>query len=303
MKKLLHPLIPLFLLLFLGGKYIYDAFLTEKYDEKEILLLEQTKKDAERLSKTLKNVADRSKYLVHSHIEETGSPKHLLVHLERVKKLEEVYEKYSQKINQIDSLQKLSFDNEDSQKKYNQNITIENIAVQSIFQNYIQEIRKTDTLLAQKYKDYVFHDDMTNQEIEKKYLKGKSIEVLIHLGRIKAELASIHSEATTLLAEEYIYFPQTDRAENNFILPILKVKKEIAYGVSAVEISSFDYLTLKNTSNRENFKTNFKFHINEDGFLVIDEENFNEKDLRLKWFPVVEYKSYLEYGKGWHNEL
>lgn len=305
MKKILHPLIPLFILLILGGKYAYDVFLKEKYSEKQLILLEQTRKDGENVSKLLSSVADKSAYSAKNCFAEMGNPPPVKVLFDKLKTLNSIYESYLEKINKpISKLEwKTKFlTKEEKRKLYNKDFSIEDLNIQTLVEEYIQQIIKVDTLIAQKYQNYKFQNGESAEELAKKYLNGKSIEVLIHLARIKAEFSSIYSQSMVLLSEEYGYFKCSDMAANNVVVPIIRKSKNGNPHLSIVEIAPFTDSTRKAIATKEHFQTNFNYHIDKKGFFVIDEENFDIKDLKLKWFPNLNYNEnygriYLEYGE------
>ncbi|AFM03928.1 hypothetical protein Fleli_1506 [Bernardetia litoralis DSM 6794] len=305
MKKLLHPLIPLFILLILGGKYVYDVFLIDKYDEKQLLLLEQTKTDGDNVSELFHSTAKRSVELAKRNFAESGNPPSRKYLLDKIEILDGIYQTYLEKINASISLYEIEKEltystNKEKEEFYNKHFSVENLKIQTLFQEYIQEIIKVDTLIAQKYQDYTFQNGESDEELAENYLQGKSIEILIHVAKIKAELAHIHSESTILLAEEYGYFIFTDRTLNSRVMPILSKTEEGNFFVSVVEIVPFIDSIRKDVVLEEYFQTNVKYHIDKKGFFVIDEENFDVDNLKLKWFPKISYnenygRAYLEY--------
>ncbi len=309
MKKLLHPLIPLFILLVLGGKYVYDVFLMKKYNEKELLLLDRTRRDGDNVSNLFSGVADRSVQAAKNCFAEAGNPPSRKYVFDKIEPLNAIYQKYLEKINSSISLyeqekglahaterERIEF----YEEFYNKHFSIENLKIQTLFQEYINEIIEVDTLIAQKYQNYTFQNGKSDEELTENYLQGKAIEILIHVAKIKAELAHIYSQSTILLAEEYGYFECSGNDVNNIVLPVI-YKSENNYAVSVIEVAPFMDSIGKNIATKEHFKTNVKYHIDEKGFFVIDEENFDIKDLQLKWFPDINHndnhkKIYLEYG-------
>ncbi len=307
MKKLLHPLIPLLVLLVLGGKFIYEKFLEEKYNEKQLVLLEKTKTDAENVSNVFFNVAEKSIRSADNCFSEMGNFDRFLYKtlIDKAAILLTIHSRYLEKINKpVSELEnKIKFSTkEEKQKFYNQHFSIEDLNIQTLFQEYIQEIIKIDTLIAQKYQNYTFQKGQSNEELTDTYLNGKSIEIFIHVAKIKAELAYLNSTSISLLAEEYGYFNCTDQAINNIVVPIVSKPKNGKSYVSIVEIAPFMDSTRKNIATKEHFQTNVKYHIDKKGFFVIDEQDFDIKNLQLKWFPDINHNDnhkriYLEYGK------
>lgn len=307
MKKLLHPLIPLFILLILGGKYVYDVFWIEKYDEKELLLLEKTKADTDRLSDIFAHTADKSIRAADDCFSETGNFDRFFykILIDKSDSLRSIHSRYLKKINkpifELEKKIKSSYKTEKA-KIYNEYFSIEELEIQTIFQEYVQEISKIDTLLAQKYQNYTFQNGQSNKKLTEKYLKGKTIETLIHLARVKAELAYINFVSIIILAEEYGYFKCSDKSINNIFFPTIHKSEKGNYDVFMVEVAPFMDSTRKSIATKEHFQTNVKYHIDEKGFFVIDKENFDIKDLKLKWFPDLNYNEnygriYLEYGE------
>lgn len=307
MKKLFHPLIPLFILLILVGKYVYKVFLEEKYNEKQFLLLEKTKTDADRLSNIFAHTADKSIRSADNCFSEMGNFDRFFykILIDKADSLRSIHARYLEKINkpisELENEIKSSYNTEKA-KIYSQSLSIEELKIQTLFQEYIQEIRRIDTLLAQKYQNYTFQNGKSDKQLAKKYLNGKSIEILIHLGRVKAELAYLNSESIILLAEEYGYFKCSDKSTNTIFFPEIHKSEKGNYDIFITEVAPFTDSTRKNIATREHFQTNVQYHIDEKGFLVIDEENFDIKDLKLKWFPDLDYNEtygriYLEYDE------
>lgn len=315
MKKLLHPLIPLLILLILGGKYVYEAFLEDKYNEKQLLLLDRTRRNGESVESLFSYTADKSTELAKKCFAENGVLSSHRDLFDRIEILKGIHQKYLEKINASILLYEKEKELAHATQKekeafykefYNKHFSIENLKIQMLFQEYIKEIVKVDTLIAQKYQNYTFQNGESDEELAENYLQGKSIEILIHIERIKAELAHLYSESTILLAEEYGYFIFTDRTLNSRVMPILSKTEESNFFVSVVEIVPFIDSIRQDVVLEEYFQTNVKYHIDKKGFFVIDEENFDVDNLKLKWFPKISYnenygRAYLEYNKGGIN--
>ncbi|WP_375559246.1 hypothetical protein ACE193_16100 [Bernardetia sp. OM2101] len=306
MKKILHPLIPLFILLILGGKYVHDVFWIDKYDEKQLVLLEQTKADTDRLSNLFAHTADKSIHSADACFSEMGNFDRFFykVLIDKSDSLRSIHSRYLKKINkpvyELENKIKSSHKAEKA-KIYNKYFSIEELEIQTLFQEYVQEISKIDTLLAQKYQNYTFQNGQSNKKLTEKYLKGKTIETLIHLARVKAELAYINFVSIIILAEEYGYFKCSDKSINNIFFPTIHKSEKGNYDVFMVEVAPFMDSTRKSIATKEHFQTNVKYHINEKGFFIIDEGNFDIKDLQFKWFPDINHNDnhkriYLEYG-------
>ncbi|WP_375559854.1 hypothetical protein ACE193_19310 [Bernardetia sp. OM2101] len=311
MKKLFHPLIPLFVLLLLAGKYSYDTFFSEKYDEKTLDLLAATAGGGENVSSGYLYLEEKIERSAKNQIAEQGNPKKLLTIFPKLDSLEAIYKKYEQQFDSTKDLKTLyeqrnkNLTENDFNKFANQNYSIQNLNLQTLFTNYLTEIKQFDSFLSDKYKDYVFEENQTDKELENKYLKGRKIEVLIHLARFKAELAQIYVQAVDTLVEEYVYFPETDKYENAIFRPIIE-KTSYSDCQDCYEIEVQEILPLivyrDTTELRNQIETNVNYYFDKKGFLVIDEKNFNIKNLKLKWKLYkhensIMKETYLEYGK------
>ncbi|WP_338814534.1 hypothetical protein V9L05_04450 [Bernardetia sp. Wsw4-3y2] len=311
MKKLFHPLIPLFILFLLAGKYSYDTFFSEKYDEKTLDLLAATAGGGENVSSGYLYLEDKIKGSIKNQITEQGNPKKLLTIFPKLDSLEAIYKKYEQQFDSNKDLKALQIERiknltDDKFNKFsNQNYSIQNLNLQTLFTNYLKEIKQFDSFLFDKYKDYVFEENQTDKELENKYLKGRKIEILIHLARFKAELAQIYVQAVDTLVEEYVYFPETDKYENAIFRPIIE-KTSYSDCKDCYEIEVQEIMPLiiyrDTTELRKQIETNVNYYFDEKGFLIIDEKNFDIKKLKLKWklYEGVNNfmkQTYLEYGK------
>lgn len=305
MKKLFHPLIPLFILLILAGKYSYDTFFSEKYDEKTLLLLGATIGTGDNVSTNYLKENNKIKESVKKHFAEQGNPPKSRVIYAKLDSLELIYKKYQQQFDSTkdikilqSELKKNSTEN-DFNKFSNQSYSIQNLNLQTLFTDYLKEIKQFDSFISDKYKGYIFEENQTDKELESKYLKGRKIEILIHLARFKAELAQIYVQALDTLAEEYAYFPFTNKFYgNSFFEPIIKGENNNYY-VEIDKINPFN-IWRDTTELRSQIETNVNYYFDEKGFLVIDEKNFNSKNLEWKWFlddgsketqnPFLEYR-------------
>ncbi|WP_338790131.1 hypothetical protein [Bernardetia sp. MNP-M8] len=300
MKKLFHPLIPLFILFLLAGKYSYDTFFSEKYDEKTLDLLAATAGGGENVSSGYLYLEDKIKGSIKNQIAEQGNPKKLLTIFPKLDSLEAIYKKYEQQFDSNKDLKALQIERnknltDDKFNKFsNQNYSIQNLNLQSLFRDYLKEIKQFDSFLFDKYKDYVFEENQTDKELQNKYLKGRRIEILIHLARFKAELAQIYVQAADTLIEEYVYFAEADKYENAIFRPVIEKvlypSCKDCYYVFQQEVTPFT--TYRDTIElRKQIETNINYYFDEKGFLVINEKDFDIKNLKLKWKPFKGEKS------------
>lgn len=312
MKKLFHPLIPLFILLFLAGKYSYDTFLSEKYDEKTVMLLAATAGSGENISNGSLYLEEKIEQSIKNQIAEQGNPKKLLTIFPKLDSLEAIYKKYEQKFDSnkdvkilYNERRKNNTEN-DFNKFSNQNYSIQNLKLQTLFRDYLKEIKQFDNFIYDKYKNYVFEENQNNEELENKYLKGRKIEILIHLARFKAELAQIYVQAVDTLVEEYVYFPETDKYKDAVFRPIIKkysysnCENKECYEIEIQEVMPL--ITYRDTTTlRSQIETNVNYYFDEKGFFVINEKDFDIKNLKLKWKLYENerdmVKTFLEYGK------
>ncbi len=244
MKKLFHPLIPLLVLLLLAGKYSYDTFFSEKYDAKTSTLLFTTTSAGTNVSSGYLNVSEKIENSMKNHFAEMGNPAEAAVIKSKIDALKAIYQKYEQKFDstkEIKILQselKKNVTEKDFNNFGNQQYSIQNFNLQTLFRDYLKEIKEFDSLISDKYKDYIFEENQTDKELETKYLQGKKIEILIHLARFKAELAQIYVHAVDTLVEEYAFFPETDKYENAVLRPIIETStlspRRFSYGERAI---------------------------------------------------------------------
>lgn len=313
MKKIFHPLIPLFVLLLLAGKYSYDTFFSQKYDAKTSTLLFTTTSAGESVSSGYLNMSEKIEYSMKNHFTEMGNPPEAAVIKSKIDALKAIYLKYEQKFdstNDIKILQselKKNVTEKDFENFANQNYSIHNLNLQTFFRDYLKEIKQFDSLISDKYKDYIFEENKTDKELEDKYLNGRKIEILIHLARFKAELAQIYVQAVDTLVEEYAFFPETDKYENAVLRPIIEKFQEPnckdCYKIDIQEITPFT--TYRDTTElRNQIETNVNYYFDEKGFFVINEKDFDIKNLKLKWklykgYELNDYRKeeFLEYGK------
>lgn len=308
MKKLFHPLIPLFILLFLAGKYSYDTFFSEKYDEKTLSLLVLTKAAGESISSGYLSTNDKIRNLMKESFMLQGISKNepKVVKIQsKLDTLQAIYQKYEKQIDSVKDI-KILYDElktKVTQKEFdnfpNQNYSIQNLNLQTLFTNYLKEIKAVDNFISDKYKNYVFEENQTDKELENKYLKGRKIEILIYLSSFKAELTQIYVQAVDTLVEEYSYYPYIDKFyKNAFYEPSIREKNNEYY----VEIDKIaPFTTWRDTTElRSQIETNVKYYF-KDGFLVIDEKDFDLKKLEWKWYleegSRETKKHFLEYGK------
>ncbi len=315
MKKLFHPLIPLFVLFLLAGKYGYHTFFSEKYDAKTSTLLFITKSAGESVSIGYEGVIDKIKNNMEDNFAEQGVMKNdskLVIIQSKLDTLKAIYQKYEYKIDSTEDIKilqselKKNVTEKDFDNFGNQYYSIQNLNLQTLFNDYLKEIKEVDNFVSDKYKDYIFEENQTDKELKHKYLKGRKIEILIHLARFKAELAQVYGQAVDTLVEEYSYFPITDKYNDVIFRPIIEKVSysdcEACYKIDIQEITPFT--THRDTTElRKQIETNAKYYFDEKGFLVIDEKDFEIKNLKLKWYIFKgkrfhdKSKTFLEYGK------
>ena len=166
----------------------------------------------------------------------------------------------------------------------------------------MKEICEVDSLVANKYKYYAFEENLTDKDIENKYLRGRKAELLIHLARFEAEMTQIYVQAVSILVEEYVYFPNNDTYyAHSFYEPLIK-KNNQGYYVEIYRINPFN-IWRDTTVLKSQIKTNVNYYF-KNGFIMIDEKYFDDEKLKFEWYlednsdsPFMKYEK-----KGGQNE-
>ncbi|WP_291724530.1 hypothetical protein [Bernardetia sp.] len=97
----------------------------------------------------------------------------------------------------------------------------EEIPIKHVFESYIEEAKKLDILLAEKYKNFELEHGLSDKEINQVYFSHDSVQSMYHLARFKMQLAKMYHDDIELLIRHRIEKIIKEKTSNPHIAPYI----------------------------------------------------------------------------------
>ncbi|WP_375559965.1 hypothetical protein ACE193_19940 [Bernardetia sp. OM2101] len=105
----------------------------------------------------------------------------------------------------------------------------EEINISHIFEAYIEEAKKLDILLAEKYENFELENGLSDKELNQVYFSHDSVQSMYHLARFKMQLAKMYHDDIKLLLKYRIENVIKERTSKPHIAPYIVDKTGEVY--------------------------------------------------------------------------
>jgi predicted nucleotidyltransferase len=181
-----NPILPAFCLLIAFAWVGYDSFFREKYSEEEKIYFEDAIGEVENLFSMYRNDAYNMIGNMSWDFEYEYCLRGSYMKIGRGgKKLDSL----------IDVLIEKNFYDIDFSKE---------LPIRSVFESYIEEAKKLDILLVEKYENFELENGLSNKEVNAIYFSHDEAQGYYHLARFKMQLAKMYHDDIELLIKHRI---------------------------------------------------------------------------------------------------
>ena len=145
---------------------------------------------------------------------------------------------------------------------------VPNLKIASIFQEYIKKVSELDSSLASSYKNFVFEEGMTEEQLYDFYFDDDDYLRAFHFSRFEAQLANMYYEDSKQLTQSYFLYPLDLKIEDAKVVPYIDYHSNLGkYSIAATTV--FPFNKQKSTLiYSENIETKF----DENGFIIFPKE-------------------------------
>lgn len=159
-----------------------------------------------------------------------------------------------------------------SNPKYTEERTVvefPNLKVVTAFNEYVKKVSALDSSLSKHYKDFVFEEGMTNEELDDFYFDTDDYLRAFHYSRFEAQLATLYYEDAKLLSRKYFLFPLDLKAEDIKVVPYVHYEKgkDKPYYITTMSVVPFD-----KENTRIVYPENVETKFDENGFIIVPKE-------------------------------
>ncbi|WP_375559733.1 hypothetical protein ACE193_18670 [Bernardetia sp. OM2101] len=145
---------------------------------------------------------------------------------------------------------------------------VPNIKIVSVFNEYIKKVSELDSSLASSYKNFVFEEGMTDEQLHDFYFDADDYLRAFHYSRFEAQLANMYYEDSKQLTQSYFLYPLDLKIEDAKVVPYIEHHSNLGkYSIAAMSV--FPFNKQKSTLiYSENIETKF----DENGFIIFPKE-------------------------------
>lgn len=279
MKHLQNPYLPVAILLLLLGFFGYQTFFDSRYSETEKDILGYNYHQNRELRDEYQELAGKAWRSAERHIESNGIDENdttRKIHTRFKKQRDEldkiyrnVHEQYFEKPRvELIEIVTVSYEGKEVEMpKFPPKVPSSNIV--TAFEEYIKKVSVIDSVLSKRYKNFVFEDGMTNEELEDFYFDTDDYLRAFHYSRFEAQLATMYYEDSKMLSQKYLLYPLDLKIEDIKVVPYVHYEKGKykPYYISTMSVIPFDKETTR-LIDPANIETKF----DENGFIIIPKE-------------------------------